>query len=461
MYNNTPPRIVVISVSLTGCLVGLAFVLSWSAYAQSTCCTPPTLSPSAARWHQNSAVTVRISNTFTNEEREDIIAGFQAWNSENANNGSGVTFTTLEIGEAEATSNSPNTQFVGYNPNLAVAGVNVVEGATLQNGEQRVFANMYLSDAMRNPNMTTEIRRAFTRGLSRHETGHGFGLENATNCPAGSSVMAQVNTSTVITPCDNAVVRTLYPTCDCGDCENGCCVPGFLACETPTPTPEPTEGPCDQFGEGWFIGIDGKTCVPPECADCYAAGGSHCPPCWTPILIDTEGNGFNMSSARDGVQFRPDVNLEKIKTAWTSATSDDAWLVLDRNLNGEIDDATELFSCAAPQAKPERGIGNGFRALAEFDKPEKGGNSDKKIDLADQVFNRLHLWRDLNHNGVSEPTELQPLEYSQVGSIELQYRESRRQDRHGNKFRFRAVVRGKDGFQVGRWAYDVFPTVER
>lgn len=219
--------------------------------------------------------------------------------------------------------------------------------------------------------------------------------------------------------------------------------------------------PCAEYGVGWFIGNDGRTCVPPECEACYQAGGSHCPPCWTPIMIDMSGNGFSMTNGANGVLFKPAPGGDPIRTAWTSARSDDAWLVLDRNDNGLIDDASELFSCAAPQPQPLPGqIGNGFIALAEFDKPENGGNNDNRIDRHDAVFTRLQLWTDRNKNGISERRELERLSLSEVRVIELTYQESRRVDRHGNRFKYRARVRDRRGAQVGRWAYDVFPVVQ-
>ncbi len=163
----------------------------------------------------------------------------------------------------------------------------------------------------------------------------------------------------------------------------------------------------------------------------------------SPVLINLHGP-FELTGLDEAVLFDIDGDGDLNSVSWTDAEGDDAFLVLDRNGNGSIDNGTELFGSVTPQP-PTADEPNGFNALSVYDRPENGGNSDGVIDAADWVFAELRLWLDSNHDAVSQPGELSTLAAAEVEEMELDYVTSQRQDRHGNEFRWKSSVRMAHG----------------
>ncbi len=309
---------------------------------------------------------------------------------------------------------------------------------------------------------TTNNTQAQVAYLIEHELGHSFGLTNA------AGACATAGNPTIMGPAD--------PSCaPYGPISSRDAAKVNQYCTNPSS--------CDR-SRSQVNNVEGNATSCPTGASCADYGYSESDPCYydnacnapyynliqvggdqccyptTPIIVDVSGRGFNLTNAHNGVMFDMTGTGVKVRVSWTATGSDNAFLVLDRNGNGVIDDARELFGNITPQ--PHSAHANGFLALAEFDKTENGGNNDGRIDEHDAVFSRLRLWQDVNHNGSSEPSELHPLGVFGIVGIDLKYTDSRWTDANKNWFRYKGEVETSlKGPKAERLAYDVLLIQEK
>ncbi|WP_302174619.1 cadherin-like domain-containing protein [uncultured Hydrogenophaga sp.] len=124
-----------------------------------------------------------------------------------------------------------------------------------------------------------------------------------------------------------------------------------------------------------------------------------------PIALDLDGDGIEVTDRAHGQAFDVDGSGYLKQTAWLKA--DDAFLVLDRNYNGQFDNGSELFSNAAV-ALQRRGLAG----LKWVD-----ANGDGRITPLDPVWSELKVWRDANQNARQDAGEVQGLDTLGISAL--------------------------------------------
>lgn len=128
-----------------------------------------------------------------------------------------------------------------------------------------------------------------------------------------------------------------------------------------------------------------------------------------PIIFDFDGDAAGLVKvANSEVRFDMDGDGRRDRTGWIEAG--DAFLALDRNGNGKVDDIGEIsFLGDTPGAKTD------LEGLASFDT-----NGDGEITAQDSRFAEFKLWFDHNSNGVTDAGELLSLAEAGVTGFSLQ-----------------------------------------
>jgi hypothetical protein len=126
----------------------------------------------------------------------------------------------------------------------------------------------------------------------------------------------------------------------------------------------------------------------------------------SPIVVDTIKDGIKLGPAGRGVSF--DVNADGYPdyVQWVRAGGDEAFLTLDRNGNGVVDNGSELFGVGTPLIIEGGTAPNGFVGLAQYDQRVLGGNDDGLISNADQIWPHLSMWLDTNADGIATANEM-------------------------------------------------------
>jgi hypothetical protein len=117
------------------------------------------------------------------------------------------------------------------------------------------------------------------------------------------------------------------------------------------------------------------------------------PKCFTgcggsPIILDLDGKGFDLTSAKNGVKFDISGTGAPVQMGWIAQGADNAFLALP-GADGLVHNGMQLFGDFTPQ--PASDHPNGFAALAVYDDPKNGGNGDGVIDSRDAIFASLRL----------------------------------------------------------------------
>jgi hypothetical protein len=148
------------------------------------------------------------------------------------------------------------------------------------------------------------------------------------------------------------------------------------------------------------------------------------------LLIPLDGDSalLRITAPENGVSFDLDADGRSEQVAWPEKGSPIAFLAYDVNGDGRITSGRELFGAATrPDSR------NACDALVlTFHQAE--ATRSGSIHHGHGLYDRLLLWLDRNHDGISQPSELRPVRETLV-AIRLGFAPQHWVDAHGNQVR--------------------------
>jgi len=173
---------------------------------------------------------------------------------------------------------------------------------------------------------------------------------------------------------------------------------------------------------------------PPQYTTCVQSNNE----CQDPLILDLNGDGIHTTGVNEPVWFDMDGDGLLEQTAWTNAATGEGFLYLDLDHKGRVTNGGELFGVGTVMPDGSRGR-DGFAALAVYD-----GNGDGVVDANDDVWNRLRIWVDANHDGICDPGETGPIHKYGVREIQIAAVTSNVVDEAGNLHKLSSVFHRKN-----------------
>lgn len=174
------------------------------------------------------------------------------------------------------------------------------------------------------------------------------------------------------------------------------------------------------------------------------AQDSACDDAGAPLMIQLSNHAtvLSLTAPTDGIEMdllggkSYQSSHDKVLASWfTPNSAGDVFVLVKPNKDHLVLGANEMFAdtTLGPDTKYAK---QGFAALAKFD-----DNKDLMISTDDVVFSELRLWKDSNHDGQVQESELSNLGDQKVRAIDLRYATQYGEvDVYGNQSRNKSVV---------------------